>query len=130
MTKKNQVYKIFIFLIPILAVGLVYIFRNRLYELGTLLPGCPSYTYFGIYCPGCGNTRSVQHLLEGDLTGSLRYNPVPVFAIILLVLLYAELVLKHLNKPVKLVPRSKPFWISVLVIFSIYYVIRNIVRFF
>ncbi len=128
--KKNTLFKLFTLILPLLLAGLIFIFREQISTLGALLPGCPSYTYFGIYCPGCGNTRSVQHLLAGDLPRSLRYNPVPVLAIILVALLYTELLLKNLNKPVKLIPRSKGFWISVLVIFLSYYIIRNIISFF
>ena len=39
------------------------------------LPGCVLYTATGIYCPGCGGTRSVYALLRGDIIKSLYYHP-------------------------------------------------------
>ncbi|WP_099466766.1 DUF2752 domain-containing protein [Konateibacter massiliensis] len=43
-----------------------------------LLP-CPIYTLTGIYCPGCGGTRSVHALLHGSFLSSFRYNPIVLY---------------------------------------------------
>ena len=36
---------------------------------------CALYTVAGIYCPGCGGTRAVNHLIHGHLLKSLWYHP-------------------------------------------------------
>ena len=36
---------------------------------------CLFYCATGIYCPGCGGTRAVKYLLEGNLLKSLWYHP-------------------------------------------------------
>lgn len=124
---KRPVWFIFLVIIlPFISVALVISFRKELYYLGTLLPGCPSYTFLHIYCPGCGNTRSVQHLLSGDIIGSLKYNAIPLFGIILAVLAYVELLFGLLGRKLKIIPRRKSFWISVLIIFTTYFIVRNI----
>lgn len=44
-----------------------------------LIPPCILYTYFGIYCPGCGGTRSLIYLLHGDIIRSfIAYPAIPV----------------------------------------------------
>lgn len=54
-------------------------------ELGGLLLPCLFRLLTGLYCPGCGGTRSVRLLLEGDLLGSFRFHPVvPYFAALFL----------------------------------------------
>ncbi len=126
--KSKTLFKITIILFPFVSLGLVYLFRNQLSNIGNFLPGCPSYTYLHILCPGCGNTRSVQHLLSGDLLGSIKYNPVPVFGIIIATLGYMEIGFKVFEKPVKILPRNKTFWIFVTGIFIIYFIVRNFIR--
>jgi len=117
-------------LFPFIAVGLVYIFRAALYRLGTTFPACPSYTFFDIYCPGCGNTRSVQHFLKGDILGSLKYNIVPIFGMLIGSLAYIELISFVFGKHIKIIPRSRKFWIIIIIGFSLYFIIRNFVRVF
>jgi hypothetical protein len=36
---------------------------------------CVLHRLTGLSCPGCGLTRSICHLLQGDLAGSLRLHP-------------------------------------------------------
>lgn len=130
MIIQSRWFRIGLIFLPVIALALLYYFRQQLSDLGTLFPGCPSYTYLHIYCPGCGNTRSVQHLLSGDLAGSLRYNPVPVFGMLLLLLAYVEILSYSFNKRVRLIPRSKFFWAIIGLVFIIYFVVRNLIRAF
>lgn len=47
------------------------------------LTPCMFYAITGIYCPGCGGTRAVLTLLEGNMVTSLLYHPlVPYTAVI------------------------------------------------
>ena len=39
-----------------------------------LLPECPFHKATGLDCPGCGLTRGVGALLEGDIVGAVQYN--------------------------------------------------------
>ena len=38
----------------------------------------------GVPCPGCGATRSVMHLMHGDVLDALRSNPLGIAAVIAL----------------------------------------------
>lgn len=40
----------------------------------TFLPQCPLHALTGLNCPGCGATRGMHALLNGDFLGALDYN--------------------------------------------------------
>ncbi|MRJ07465.1 DUF2752 domain-containing protein [Ornithobacterium rhinotracheale] len=50
-------------------------------------PKCPSYSFLGLYCPGCGSQRAVFQLLNFNLNQAFRYNSLLV--IMLPLVLYA-----------------------------------------
>ncbi|HEY5587300.1 MAG TPA: DUF2752 domain-containing protein [Ruminiclostridium sp.] len=130
MKNKSLWIKVLVCVFPFVAIGLLCFFRDALYYLGNTFPACPSYTFFDIYCPGCGNTRSVQHLLKGDILGSLRFNIVPVFGIIIGALAYIELIAFVFGKHIRIIPRDRKFWIITISAFSLYFIIRNFLRLF
>lgn len=43
-------------------------------------PPCPLWKLTGFYCPGCGSTRALYHLLHGHLGEALAFNPLAVLA--------------------------------------------------
>lgn len=43
---------------------------------------CIFYRYFHIYCPGCGGTRSLAALFQGDIGMSLWYHPLVVYVVL------------------------------------------------
>lgn len=47
------------------------------------LPPCVLYTYFGLYCPGCGGTRAFISLLHGHFLQSLWYHPLVPYSALL-----------------------------------------------
>lgn len=44
-------------------------------------PPCPFKYLTGWYCPGCGSTRALHHLLHGRLTAAFGYNPLMVSSV-------------------------------------------------
>ena len=40
-----------------------------------LYPHCPWHTLTGTHCPGCGTLRGITAVLQGDLLGMARNNP-------------------------------------------------------
>jgi hypothetical protein len=112
---------------PILAAAAV-LFAERIYgAVSVFIAPCPSYTLFSLYCPGCGNTRSLAALLRGDLLSALRYNPAIPFAALLAAAFYIELVFWAFGRKHMIVPRNKIFWFTTAALFLVYYVMRNLV---
>lgn len=51
-----------------------------------LLHPCTFHQLSGLYCPGCGGTRAVRALLEGDLISCLIYHPFVFYCFVMYVL--------------------------------------------
>ena len=69
--------------ILILVTAVYYYLANRIFGYV-----CPSEIFLGLPCPGCGLTKAALLLVKGDITGSLRMNPmllfIPVYFILLI----------------------------------------------
>jgi hypothetical protein len=94
-------------------------------QLLLLLPSCPFYQLLDLYCPACGNTRSVTALLRGDLLSSLRFNIVPILLITMGCLAYIELATFSFGKHLRLLPRTLRFYLTMIVILLVYMILRN-----
>lgn len=55
---------------------------------------CPSKTYFGIECPGCGMQTAFIELLRGHLHQSLKIFPALIPMLLILIILGVHLVFK------------------------------------
>lgn len=80
----------------------------------------------GYLCPGCGGTRSFFSLMEGDIVSSFKYNAfVPImlmFAIVVYVRMFIKVVLE---RDINVFPKDDRFVYVPLVLFLIYFVVRN-----
>jgi hypothetical protein len=101
------------------------IVSDVLINLTERLPVCPFYQTFGLYCPACGNTRSITALLQGYIVQSLRYNITVIFLCLLGFAFYIEFLMGVCNKKIKIVPRGNAFIGISLTFFLLYYLLRN-----
>ena len=78
---EEKLYQIGLLLMP--AGVLAYLVYDKL--LLRYFEGfpCVLYYFFGIYCPGCGGTRAVKALLNGEVLQSLWYHPLVLYSLIL-----------------------------------------------
>ena len=110
--------------LSILIIALIHIFRIN-YQL-FFLP-CLFNRLTGLYCPGCGGTRSVISLINGHPIASLKYNPIVIYG----VAIYAwymlsntiELLSKHTIK-IGMKYRDFYLWLG-LGILLLFFFIRN-----
>ncbi len=86
---ENQIFNLgIIFLIVVVGV-LVILFNIILpnYEV----PTCMWNKLLGIYCPGCGGTRSFIALMKGEILLSLWYHPLVIYS----VAIYGAFMISH-----------------------------------
>ena len=72
-------------------------------------PGCTFYKTTGLYCPGCGATRSLYSLLHADLAQAFAYNPLFILALPFLFLVFVRTVFAS-RLPGSLKERRLPAW--------------------
>ena len=125
---KKTGLKIITFSLPVIVAFLLYM-KNSIIKVTSIFPKCYFYEATGWLCPACGNTRSVICLLNGDITGSLRYNITPVLLIIIAVCFYIELVCYSFNIKVHIFPRNYVFLFVLLFFLISYYILRNFIPF-
>lgn len=112
-------------LLPMGAAALFLLLKLYLDRIAVLHIPCILWFLTGLYCPGCGGTRSIRALLEGNLWLALRYNPgVPLVAVLGL-LWYAEQLLALSGRQKKIIPRSRRFWVPLLGMLILFYLLRN-----
>lgn len=114
-----------VFAIPVL-LALLYIFRGNIMGLSKYLGVCVFHEVTGWHCPGCGNTRSLRALLNLHPLIAIHNNPAMPTLALIGVCAYIELVSDVIGKKIKILPRSIIFWYSVLGLFFIFYILRNI----
>lgn len=127
MKSKSQ-YKLITLTIPILII-IFYLMKNSILSFMTILPTCPFYRTYHIYCPACGNTRSITALLHGNLLIALRYNIVPTLLLVFGICAYIEFATFSFHYPIRILPRNRYFYILCFVIVILYIIFRNAIPF-
>lgn len=95
------------------------------------LPDMPCFIlkYFGVYCPGCGGTRALVHLLHGRILKSAWYHPLVVYG----AGLYVAFMLSHTLRKLHIIKTGMKFregyLYSALVILVMNFLLKNILKF-
>ena len=122
----NKRLKLFIALGAPLVLVTLFFLRDYIMPVGHYFP-CIFNKLTGLLCPGCGNTRAVNHLLHGRIWSALRCNPDLPFIIIVPIGFYIELIADLLGKKLRIVPRSMWFWMPIFIAYALFFVLRNII---
>jgi hypothetical protein len=124
--KKKTVPKLITILIPMIIL-LLFAAKGYILNIVFNLPPCIFYSTFHLYCPACGNTRSVNALLYGDILTSLRYNIIPILLFLLLFLVYIEFATYSFGKQKRILPRRLSFYLIGIGLIVLYLIIRNFI---
>ncbi|MBO7680465.1 MAG: DUF2752 domain-containing protein [Thermoguttaceae bacterium] len=92
----------------------------------SLLPRCPFRSLTGLYCPGCGSTRSIHALLTGNWRASLAFHPLLLPILPLLPLLMARNYLARLKNGRRIVGFIDLLSKVIAAALLIFWVLRNI----
>lgn len=117
-------------LIVILLAGIAVAYKYLDPAVVPIFPRCPFRLLTGYLCPGCGSQRAIHHLLNLDLPGAWRMNPLLVIALPYLLL---GLILKplshHNGRGTRLYDQLYGYRASVvaLVVIVLFWIGRNIV---
>jgi hypothetical protein len=67
---------------------------------GLIFWSCPIYKFSGIYCPGCGATRAVGEILQGNVVAAFEHNALFMSAPLLIMI--ANMLKRKDNKSPKI----------------------------
>ncbi|MGI9166328.1 MAG: DUF2752 domain-containing protein [Pyrinomonadaceae bacterium] len=90
---------------------------------------CPFLRVTGVPCPGCGLTRAIMLLLQGEIYASIRFHAfAPIFLICIVIVVLAALLPKSSIQPVisrtELLERQKGLSVIVLSGLILYWLAR------
>ena len=125
MLRHKLIYRIIVIAAPFVAALVLWICAPLLIAFGKALPSCPINTLSGLYCPGCGMTRSIVALYDGDILLSLRSNVTTYVAAVLLIMLYAEWVAHAFGKQVNTFIHNGKIMAVIGTVLLIWLIIRN-----
>ncbi|MDF2905909.1 MAG: hypothetical protein K0R34_1230 [Herbinix sp.] len=125
MINRKRIKTIITLAPPLLGILLLFL-KEPILALTKYIPTCFLYSRLHLYCPACGNTRSVSALLHGDVIASLHYNITPGLVLLLGIIAYIELIATRFGRPIKLLPRKLWFYLVLITLLVIYYIARNI----
>jgi hypothetical protein len=123
--RNNKRNRIITIALPMMGI-IILLMKEHILALIPYIPACFLYSRLHLYCPACGNTRSVTALLHGDLMASLQYNITPILVLFLAAAAYLEFAFASFGKPIKLLPRKLWFYLVLIALLVVYYLSRNL----
>ncbi|MGN0124207.1 MAG: DUF2752 domain-containing protein [Rhodococcus sp. (in: high G+C Gram-positive bacteria)] len=94
---------------------------------GGIIPPCPTYSLFGILCPGCGSSRMMYSLVHLDVPAALHYNALALVALGVLVVVFGAWTWsRRRGTPMPRWTRYRWAPHIVLVLTAVWFVVRNI----
>ena len=85
-------------------IGLVSVFLVAavyfIIRMSHIIPdiGCAFRRITGLYCPGCGGTRSFVYLIHGHIIKSLAYHPFVPYVFTIAIIFYVSQTVRFISK--------------------------------
>lgn len=128
-TLEDKLYVIGLILFPIVCIGGILLKLAAKAQL--LIPTCIVFRLFKLYCPGCGGTRAVVSLFQGDLLHCLWYHPLVFYGAALYLYFMITHTLVKLHIPhVKAMKYRDGYLFIALGIILVNFVLKNILVIF
>lgn len=87
---------------------------------------CYFRTHFHLYCPGCGGSRAAIALLQGNITESLRYNPITLLFLLDIILITLIVIVNHISGEKYTFSKLRLLYnVGFLVFIVFYFLLRN-----
>lgn len=113
-------------LMPFILGSCTAVYAIAAKQTGVGIP-CLFYTITGLYCPGCGMTRMIAAILDGDFTAAMHYNCAAFFLLpfgIIIYLCWAYRYITTGNLPLNKYENIALY--ALLIIFVVFGILRNI----
>lgn len=109
-----------------------FILVNSSLDIFFLFDECFWLQFFGIYCPGCGGTRAIITLSQGQFLQSLWYHPFVIYSIGLFsVFMISHLVARIPKNNIIKGLRFHDWYLYVGIIIIVFnFIIKNILKFY
>lgn len=118
--KKTSIYIVIsLFIIALIGIILVKVYNPE--EKSFFIP-CMLYKLTGIKCPGCGMTRSVHYLVNGNIKQAIWYNLMLIPLIVLVIYsLYRYILFLVKNEQIinKLLENLLKVFLVIIVLFGV-----------
>jgi hypothetical protein len=91
-------------------------------------PRCQLHSLTGLHCPGCGTTRALHSLFNGQIEQAIAWNPIALLAVPFLAVALIRSLWSWLWDIPITTSRKNPAWIAVVIgtILVLFGILRNI----
>lgn len=115
-------------LLVIFILGLIYgyYYLNVTYNIKI---NCLFHKYTGLLCPGCGITRCIFSIMNGNLIKAYNYNKLLFLLIPFIITYFVYIMYLYIfNKKDKLIKNIPNYmWYSIIIIVILFGIVRNII---